>query len=107
MVVTRILRRNGYEVDAAITGQIGLELLENHPYDLILCDLRMPEMSGPEFYWNVVRKYPEFENRMIFTTGDTVNSNTREFLKSVQAKCLLKPFELNDLLSVVQEWFDS
>jgi two-component system NtrC family sensor kinase len=103
MVITRILRRNGYQVDDASNGKVALDLLENSTYDLVLCDLRMPEMGGAEFYWKAVEKYPELENRVIFTTGDTVSANTREFLNSVNAQCLLKPFELDNLLAVVQE----
>ncbi len=102
-VITRILRRKGYLVDGVGNGKAGLEQLTNTTYDLILCDLRMPGMDGSEFYRNAVQKYPKLAHQVIFTTGDTVSANTCRFLEDVKADCLLKPFELADLVSVVRE----
>lgn len=49
-VVKIILRTKGYDIDVAYDGEAGLEQLHRGgPYDLVICDLRMPRMSGMEF----------------------------------------------------------
>lgn len=49
-VIKMILRTKGYSIDVAYDGEAGLEQLHRGaPYDLIICDLRMPKMSGLEF----------------------------------------------------------
>lgn len=102
-VIKRALQRNGYQVDAANSAAAGLEMLKKVTYDLILCDIRMPEMSGTEFYQVVELRYPELTQRVIFSTGDSVSYGTRQFLDEVGAICLTKPFELSELLARVRE----
>ena len=45
-----LLRRDGYRVGTASNGRHALAQLQERPYDVILCDLRMPELDGPAFY---------------------------------------------------------
>jgi signal transduction histidine kinase/CheY-like chemotaxis protein len=101
-ILARLLRRKGYQVDSAANGTAGLAALFKARYDLILCDMRMPEMNGPEFYRQVAAKDPELAGRILFTTGDTVNVETRQFLDETNAPYLAKPFEMDDLLARVQ-----
>jgi two-component system NtrC family sensor kinase len=102
-VVQRALMRKGYLVEGTESGQEGLELLESQSYDLILCDIRMPGMSGIEFYQKLEKKKPEMLARLIFTTGDTISPGSQSFLKLINATVLPKPFELEKLLVVVRE----
>jgi CheY-like chemotaxis protein len=48
--LARLLSRDGHEVETAAKGRIALDQLQNRPYDLILCDWRMPVLDGPSFY---------------------------------------------------------
>ena len=48
--LAQILRRDGYTVDTADNGTAGLAQLQAHRYDVLLCDLRMPGLNGPELY---------------------------------------------------------
>ena len=71
-------------------------------YDLIITDIKMPEMSGQEFYRKVREIDREQAQRMIFITGDTVNVATRQFLQRVSNPCHVKPFKVEDIREIVQ-----
>ncbi len=102
-VTARILRKRGYQVDTANNGTAGLACLFKSHYDFILSDIRMPELSGPDFYRQVAAKDPHLAACIVFTTGDTVNSATRRFLEETGVPYLTKPFELDDLLACLQQ----
>ena len=55
----RIFRKSNYEIHIASGGQEALEILEQHPADLIMSDQRMPEMTGVEFFKQVKTLYPD------------------------------------------------
>src|SRR5688572_33132008 len=74
------LRRDGYTVDTADNGNCALVQLEEHRYDVILCDLRMPELDGPTFYNILTSQYPHLRPRVIFLTGDTLSNDSMVFL---------------------------
>jgi two-component system NtrC family sensor kinase len=71
-----------------------LELLEKHPFDLILSDIRMPIMDGKKIYQALKQQQPALAERIIFLTGDTVNEETRSFLEATGNRHLGKPFRL-------------
>jgi CheY-like chemotaxis protein len=98
-----LLGRDGYVVSTASNGRVALEKLEERPYDLILCDLRMPELDGPGLYRELERRAPDLLKRMIFLTGDTLSSETSIFLKSADMPYLSKPFRAADVRRVVQQ----
>jgi PAS domain S-box-containing protein len=100
-VVSNALQRKGYAVDTAKNGAEGLALLSKAHYDLILCDIRMPGMSGPEFYRQAADRDPQLIKRVLFTSGDTISKASRRFLEESGASLLAKPFELNDLIERV------
>ncbi|WCJ58541.1 response regulator [Fontisphaera persica] len=80
-----------------------LELLRKQHFDLILSDIRMPEMDGRQFYAAVRQEHPSLAGRILFLTGDTVNEETRAFLKSVGNHHLGKPFQLEALRRAILE----
>ncbi len=55
----RLFRHENYDVFLAIGGAEGLEILRRHAVDLIISDMRMPEMSGAEFLERAVEEWPE------------------------------------------------
>jgi len=101
-MLTRVLGRQGYQVDAVSDGESGLARMAEKHYDLILCDVRMPGLSGPEVYQRVRAQDPDLAQRIIFTTGDTISPATRRFLEETGVPYLSKPFFLTELLEKVQ-----
>ena len=87
----RLLRRDGYTVDTAENGHQALALLPEHHYDVILCDLRMPELNGQDFYAVLRRDYPSLCQRVMFVTGDTSNIDSLAFLAQCGQPWMAKP----------------
>jgi two-component system NtrC family sensor kinase len=88
----RLLRRDGYHVDIATNGRQALESLRVRDYDLILCDIRMPELDGPGLYQTLAHDRPHLLKRFLFLTGDTLSPEVVTFLHEAGAPHLTKPF---------------
>jgi PAS domain S-box-containing protein len=100
--LARLLRRDGHTVDTVANGRLALVHLDGRAYDLILCDVRMPELDGPSFYRLLERQQPHLCSRLIFLTGDTLEPATQAFLEASGAPCLLKPFAIAEARRVIQ-----
>lgn len=98
-------KRHSWLLEVA-NGETGLECLSSKLYDLILCDIRMPQLDGPDFYCQVRDKYPHLAQKIVFMTGDTLSPSTRLFLNDVNPPYLNKPFELHALDHIVQQILD-
>lgn len=70
-------------------------------FDLILCDLMMPVMTGMELYAELVERIPEQAQRMAFLTGGAFTPTAKEFLERTRNPHLEKPFDLGALESFV------
>ncbi len=95
--VAATLRRmlEGHQVDLANGGAQGLEALlreGGEGYDLIFCDLLMPERTGMDVYEEVAARKPELAHRFIFMTGGGFTPRAREFLSAGLHPVLDKPF---------------
>jgi len=73
-----------------------------HRFDIILCDLLMPQMDGPGLYDELRKIAPGQAERMVFVTGGAFTMRAREFLERVQNVRLSKPFDVASLLSLVR-----
>jgi DNA-binding NtrC family response regulator len=71
--------------------------------DVILCDLMMPELSGPEFFTRLLAKNPSMAERVVFITGGAFGPSAQEFLDTVNPPLIEKPFRPDDLRKVVAE----
>jgi two-component system NtrC family sensor kinase len=102
-VLAQALRHRGYTVDTASNATDGMLRIADMKYDVILCDIRMPEFSGLEFYRRVEAWQPEQAKKIVFITGDTANKATQEFIEEYGVQYLTKPFELADLLQMIRQ----
>jgi PAS domain S-box-containing protein len=101
-VLAEVLQLDGHTVAMVAHGGAALERLREQTYDLILSDIRMPELDGPGLYWEIERSYPTLLSRIVFLTGDTLSPGTREFLEQTGVPCLSKPFSLMEVREIVQ-----
>jgi signal transduction histidine kinase/ActR/RegA family two-component response regulator len=92
-----ILSLDDHEVTSCDRGRKALEILESDTFHAILCDVRLPDLRGPELLEELRVRSPELADRVIFATGDVVNDATRAFLASVPNPSLIKPFQVEDL----------
>jgi signal transduction histidine kinase/transcriptional regulator with GAF, ATPase, and Fis domain len=98
-VVTRTLTRHNYHVDAVGSGAAALELALAHDYTLIISDLQMPQMDGPELYERLSKARPAL--RWLIITGDTMGERSHAFLENTRLQALPKPFTREQLLAQV------
>ena len=102
-----ILARDGHEIHLAEDGRQALSRINGgEHYDLIIVDLRMPDLDGDELYDEVCMAHPELAGRMVFASGDVVSEDTRRFLERAGNKFLAKPFGVEDVRSTVSAFFE-
>jgi CheY-like chemotaxis protein len=101
--LTGLLRRDGYRVATASNGRHALAQLQEQHYDVILCDLRMPELDGPAFYAILTRQYPALRQRVIFLTGETGGETSGTFLTQCGRPWLRKPSPITTIRRAIQQ----
>ena len=87
-----LLEREGYAVTLAGDGAAALMAIDRGDFDLILSDLRMPGVSGPDLHARLAETRPHLIERMGFVTGDTLGSSMDDFLRNCGRPVLEKPF---------------
>ncbi|MBM3859433.1 MAG: response regulator [Verrucomicrobia bacterium] len=89
-------------VDVASDGEEAFLKAKVHQYDAIVCDLMMPKLRGDAFYRQATELRPEFAERFLFITGYGNDPEISRFLSTVPARCLLKPFTIQELIDSVR-----
>jgi CheY-like chemotaxis protein len=98
-----VLGEEGHKVDTLLDSREALAMLEQHEYDLVICDLKMPHLDGPGLYQALLRAGNPLQSRLLFITGDTISARTTEFLDSSGLPCLAKPFLVEELRQMVRQ----
>jgi two-component system NtrC family sensor kinase len=101
LTLAEMLEPDGHAIDIAENGAEALERLAGQPFDLIISDLRMPELDGPGLYRELAARHPDMLARIFFVTGDTLGSGVRDFLEETGAPVVEKPFEPADLRTAI------
>lgn len=101
-VVVRTLANDNTLV-VANNGHEALQLASAQPFDVILCDLRMPGIDGLELYRRLYARAPALAARLIFMSGDTSSSATSEALAATGRPFLAKPFTPAELFAAVSQ----
>jgi FixJ family two-component response regulator len=102
--LVRLLRRDGYRILRANSGQAGLELLEHNEVGVIVSDQRMPEMSGVEFLSRVKELYPDTV-RIVLSGYTELDSVTDAINRGAIYKFLTKPWDDDLLRANIDEAF--
>ena len=99
----RALFLRGHTLEEAADGDTALSFLldEGRRYDSILIDNRMPGMNGRELF-NRVRDVEDIRAHVVFVTGDALDPGTQAFIRETGLPYLPKPFEVVDLLAVIE-----
>jgi PAS domain S-box-containing protein len=98
-----VLSGAGASVVTAHNGEVAIAKLKAGDFDVVLLDGKMPgSISGRDIYNWVKENRPELTHRIVFTLSHASEAETREFVEGSAIPCLLKPFEVADLLSIVR-----
>jgi DNA-binding NtrC family response regulator len=102
-LVGRMLERE-HDVVALTSAQEALARIgAGERFDLVFCDLMMPEMTGMDFVEHLARVAPELLGRLVLITGGAFTPGAEAFLEQTSIPRLEKPFSLDELRAVVRE----
>ena len=100
-LISDALKIEGHDVLTANDGKEGLDLISQHRFDLVFCDLRMPEMDGQALYEEVQRYHPQVLKRIVFVTAQANSADYGPFLRETGIPVIEKPFTLSQLRQAV------
>ena len=104
-----ILEFEGYTIDLAENGKVGLEKALATTYDLIYTDIKMPEMDGLEMlqaYRQTIKEYGAEEAPVVMISGHGTVETAVEALKKGAFDFIVKPLDLNRLLLTTKHAID-
>jgi two-component system NtrC family sensor kinase len=101
--LAEILSGAQHNVITAASGREALERMEAEHYDVILTDIRMPDLDGRALYREIERRWPAQAGSVIFVTGDSLASSLHEFATECGRPVIEKPFVPGDVRRVVAE----
>lgn len=98
----RLFRKQGYQILTAESGGAGLEMLKNQAADLVISDMRMPEMNGVQFLEQVRKDWPNTIRLLL--TGYADNQQILDAIeRGVVCRYVAKPWDDNDILLIVHD----
>lgn len=96
-VTMAMLKHLGYEADLAANGVEALNAMENREYDVVLMDLRMPEMNGLEATEMIHKRWPKMRTKIIAITAFALEEDKKRCLAAGMDDYISKPVRMNDL----------
>ena len=103
-VALQILNRLGYKADAVANGIEALQALERQPYDIVLMDVRMPEMNGIEATRIIRQRWPENGPKVIAITAFALEGDRDKCLEAGMDDYISKPVKMNELKAVLMKY---
>jgi len=107
--ITRVLQKGLSRHDVVVASQARdalARIAQGETFDVILCDLMMPEISGIDVHEYLVREHPAIARRVVFMTGGAFTSKAKQFLSSVPNARIDKPFSLAQIAQLVDRQVD-
>jgi len=96
-----VLSLEGHEVDGAADADSALLLLDQRRYDLVVADLRLPDLEGPRLLAALGERFGEDLPSLIFVTSATFDPHYGGFLADVRAPVMVKPLKPGRVLDLV------
>jgi CheY-like chemotaxis protein len=90
-----------FVVTTAGNGSEGLREMQDADFDVIICDLEMPQMAGDKFYHAVKKSKPHLCDRFLFVTGHSKSPKYEDFLKKTGRIVLVKPVPIDELVATI------
>jgi DNA-binding NtrC family response regulator len=100
--MTEYLEKLGHCAVGVSSGASALERLRSETFDVVLSDLRMQGMDGPELYRLACELQPRMRHRFVFITGDALADRVVRFLDGVELPQVNKPFDLETVRAVLR-----
>ena len=101
-MVEDVLQQNGFETEVFTDGWSALDRAQKETFDALLVDIRMPGLTGPEFY-NRLKGTSEINaDRLAFLTGDALNADVAAFLENCGRPHMEKPVSPVHLISILK-----
>ncbi|RXK17576.1 response regulator [Macrococcus sp. DPC7161] len=104
LLLTEIFKLVEYETKEASNGQMGLELLEQDTFDLIILDQRMPVMNGEVTLAKIREK---FDVPVIMISAFQTKAEVDQLLALGANEVVMKPFDIQELLKIVKNYTNS
>lgn len=104
-VLLRGLKRSLSEHDVLTATSVsqGIQLYIANEFDIVFCDLMMPDSNGLEFYAHLCQLGPEHASRLVLMTGGVFAERLGCSLSEVSSPCILKPFRSGELERLIQQ----
>ncbi|MCG2778854.1 MAG: response regulator [Desulfobacterales bacterium] len=100
-LLARALKSYAYEIDVVENGAKAINQMDRKSYDLIITDYMMPLMDGLELTRRIKEKYPSMPILII-----TANGPVDDLLESGATACIIKPFNIFDLMDTIKNLLD-
>src|SRR6266516_5192280 len=100
-IVARLLEADGYHVETVPHGAAALDLLVGRSYDVILSDMRMPQVTGEALYRRIERGWPHLASRVVFMTAEPLSGRFQAQYGDGTVPILAKPFTGEQLRRVI------
>lgn len=103
-LLKRFLDKDGHLTEAVTSGEEGLKVVKKEQFDLIISDIKLPEMNGIAFYKLIAKIRPELQKRFIFISG-AIPQDVIKFSKNTGNRYLQKPFRQLEIRKLIKEIF--
>ena len=95
------IARAGFRVSTALSGQDAMAVIRAERVDVMITDLRIPDMRGDAMFELAAATQPHLRTRTLFTTGD-ISERAQELIEACNCPFLRKPFDLKELIDWVK-----
>lgn len=95
------LTRSGFRVTTALSGETAMSVIRGEKVDVLVVDLRIPDMRGDALFELAAAIQPQLRTRTLFTTGD-ITERAQELIEACRCPLLRKPFDLRELTEWVR-----